>query len=344
MSWKKVKYLLLILGGATVVLLIRQERPERIWVFPLLLLSNLAIAIYSIATIVLNAGERHWPLVWLNLGASAARVLLPPGFVFLFGSNFWSVSSGFTVHGVVLILVVLLSFHWTWRSPSPPIGLEQRWLLELCEYGRPFVWLGVGGWLLQFADRWVVSLFFGDERAGIFSMASNLGAYVPNLAMGLVMQRVFPAVFREADIASQLEHWRQLARRCDKITMIFFGLALGGLGLFALIGPQLVGGLIDQQYAASVDLVFMAGLSMLSVQINQFQYLLLQGQHNSADMVKVMLVVSGTKTIGSVLFACISWNALLCWISFSVIICGFVGRRMVHKIALHGTGAEPLPG
>lgn len=83
-----------------------------------------------------------------------------------------------------------------------------------------------------------------------------------------------------------------------------------------------------------MSMLLPAGLAVATVQINQFQFLLLQGQHNSSGMVRVMLGVATLKTVGSVLAgAMFGWNGLMVWLSVSVVLCGWFGRQQIRSIA-----------
>jgi hypothetical protein len=185
----------------------------------------------------------------------------------------------------------------------------------------------------------LVTAFFGKEQAGIFALAANIGSIVPTLALGALMQLVFPAVFRAADHAGSLEDWRRIARRCDSITLVFLLLTAAGLILAQWLCPHLVGSLISAPYASSVGMLIPAGCGMVAAQINQFYYLLLQGQHNSAGMVKVMLTIAGIKLLGGVLAAIASLQIFLWWLTASALVSGVIGRSMILDLAL-GQGRE----
>src|SRR5204863_9538424 len=112
-----------------------------------------------------------------------------------------------------------------------------------------------------------------------------------------LLQLVFPGIFRGADEARSKEDWRKLVKRCDQYTFLFGAATVGGLLILSLVAPYLLGWLISDRYAASMPLLISAGLATAATQVNQVQYLLLQGQHNSAGMVKVMMKTDAIKTL-----------------------------------------------
>jgi hypothetical protein len=101
-----------------------------------------------------------------------------------------------------------------------------------------------------------------------------------------------------------------------------------------MVGPHLIGWLIAERYSPSMLLLFPAGMAAITVQANQFYYLLLQGQHNSAGMVRVMAAVAGLKTLGTALAALLSWNAFLAWLMISMILSPLLGRWMIRGMIL----------
>lgn len=338
-SWINLKYLVPILCAACVVLSVAQHRPFWIVAMPLLLVSNWAIATNAVASLALNSSERHWAVCCFNVVGAAARTSLPLGAVVVFGPGILALTGGFAAHAIVIFGMILLLFSPSIQSSEPPIEVELQWRRELRDYGRPFFWLGLGGWLLQFADRWVVASFFGDEQAGLFALATGLGAYVPNLILAALMQGVFPRFFREADLAKSRADWQILAHRSDQFTLLFLGASVVGLVGLQWCAPHLVGRLIDPRYQQAMGMILAAGLAAVTVQVNQFQYLLLQGQHNSLGMVKVMLAVAGIKTLGSIVAATISWPAFLAWLILSVAISAWLGRHLIRREALR---ADPV--
>jgi O-antigen/teichoic acid export membrane protein len=326
------------LGGVLLVVMILQalSRGDIVWLelWPLLVVSNLVLAVCNLASMALNASERHWAVLTLNGLASLGRATLPVGLALLFGPTLSSLSFGYALHGMVVALAIVLLFRGMKLAvPAKPAHLAQ-WRGELRDFGRPFVLMGAGGWLLLNADRWVVAFAFGEERLGVFNLASNIGSIVPGLVCAGLMQWVFPAVFRASDRAQSEQDWRRLARKCDQLTLLFLGLTLAGLAALQLLGPFLVGWLIGARYAASMPLLVPGGMAVVAAQTNQFQYLLLQGQHNSSGMVKVMLVLAAIRTAGSVVAGAISWPVFLGWLLSSTLLVAWLGRTWIQRMAL----------
>jgi len=219
-------------------------------------------------------------------------------------------------------------------TPAPSERDVASWASALRTYGRPFAALGVGGWLLQNADRWIVERLFGVEQAGQFAMAAGIGGVVPLFFLSVLMQAFFPVAFREADAARSAADWKRLGRKCDLMTAAFLLATLAALGALSLLGPTLVGGLVAPSYAPAIRILFASGLAMASVQTNQFQYLLLQGRQDSRAMVRVMIVVAAVKTAGSIVTALISWELFLSWLALSVLVCAVLGRALVRRMVL----------
>ncbi len=331
-------WLSLPLGAVLLVagLIQAQSHGESVWMrlWPLLLASNLALALGNVATLALNANERHWSVLALNGISSFCRATFPIGLVLLLGPTLLALSWGFVLHGVVVALVIVrLFWNLDLTSPVAPAVVAQ-WRKELRDFGRPFVIMGLGGWLLLNADRWVVAFAFGDQRLGLFNLASAMGSVVPTLVCAGLMQRMFPSVFRASDQARTEQDWRSLARKCDRLTLLFLGLSVSGLAVLQIVGPYLVGWLIGEKYAASMPLLIPGGMAAVAAQTNQFQYLLLQGQHNSSGMVKVMLVLAALRTAGSMVTGAASWPIFLGWLLVSTLLVAWFGRVWIQHMAL----------
>lgn len=339
-SWRLSAWLVPIL----LVVVLGRWAYSREWIWlallPFLILGNLAVAIGTVANGLFNADQSPWKVMILSVGTTLARTFVPVLIASATAMSLGMLTVGYTLHGAIVIgLVVGLARDLPPRVTPAPAQFE-AWRRELRDYGRPFALLGVGAWLLQNVDRFIVERFFGLDQAGLFQLALGLGAILPTLGVNVFMQLFFPGIFARCDAARSAEDWRAIARRCDGLTAAFLALTLGGLVVLHAAAPWLVGPLISAKYAAAVPMVFGAGCALLAAQANQFQYLLLQGQHNSAGMVKVMLLVAGVKTAGSIAAAAVSWPVFLGWQAASVPLCAVLGRQLIRRLALGNDAGE----
>jgi O-antigen/teichoic acid export membrane protein len=331
-SWKALRWL----GPAILMLVLGLYAVTRdlawLYVVAPLIVANSALAITEVGAAALNASERHWWLLALRTTATATRLSVPLLLVLAAGANYLVLVAGFSLHCLFMIPLAALALR---AHPSSTLAEQARdgasWDSRLRTYGRPFALLGVGGWLLLNADRWIVERLFGADQAGQFAMAAGIGGVVPLFFLSVLMQAFFPIAFREADAARSPADWKRLARKCDLMTAGFLLATLVALGALSLLGPALVGGLVAPSYAPAVRILFVSGLAMASVQANQFQFLLLQGRHDSRAMVRVMIVVAAVKTVGSVATALISWDLFIGWLGMSVLVCAVLGRGLVRR-------------
>lgn len=313
-----------------------------LFAFPFLLVGSFSLALNLVATQALNAERSFWKVFCVTAIANGARAVLPVAIALFTSMSLHSLSVGFAVHGFVIFACLTIVFRKTAQAPPVAEDIRLNWTSELKTYGRPFVLLGIGAWLFQFADRWVTASFFGSSEAGLLGIAANLTAMVPAIAIQGMMQWIFPRIFLMSDKAKTRDDWRHIALRCDQATGVFLVLTILGIVALKLIAPFLVGWLIGEDYVPAFEMLIPVGFAMVAAQVNQFYYLLLQGQHNSAGMVKVMLTVSGVKTGGSIIAASISWAAFEWWMIASLFISGILGRMMIRAIAL-GESDRTLP-
>ena len=305
-----------------------------LWSVPVLMLANVAQTSSGMAQGVLNAAERHWAVFGVTGTALATRTLLPLAAAVALGPSLPALLGGLTAHALAVIGLLLVLAGRVGRSGAVKAGTQARWTDELRGYTRAYFWLGVGGWLLQSADRWLGFALFDDRRTGLFALASSLAGIIPTILAGTMLQMSFPRVFRLADAAAGSDKWTHVARHCDRLTAVYLTAAVVGLLGLAWLGPHLVGWLVDARFAPALPLVLAAGLATVSVQVNQFYYLLLQGQQRGAKMVAVMGAVAGVKTLGSALAAWVSWEWFLGWQCASVAVSALLGRQLIRRAAL----------
>ncbi len=332
--WRSVGALAGLVGGVCAAVWLWQRDGFWLWTLPVLVLANVAQTASSLAQGVLNAAERHWAVFAVTGGALVTRTLLPLAAVAWLGPSLPALVGGLAAHALIVGAVMLGLAAKVVGPAAADAASQTRWAGELPGYQRSYFWLGVGGWLLQSADRWLVFAFFDERQTGMFALASSLAGIVPMMLAGIMLQWGFPRVFRQADAAAASGDWLAVARQCDRLTAVFLITAMLGLLALAEVGPFLVGWLVDARFASAMPLVLAAGMAAVSVQVNQFYYLLLQGQQRGERMVAVMSVVAGVKTLGSALAALVSWEWFLGWQCVSAGVSAWLGRQLIRRAAL----------
>jgi O-antigen/teichoic acid export membrane protein len=332
-SWARFWPLAVIIAGASSLYALSARSPAFLFAAPGLVLGAFAVALIEIAALGVNALERHWRVFQLRVSLSAVRTFVPLLSIVIFGASFLSLVGGFTVHAIILLVISWWAFQ-AGKHRKFPAEKTETLRAELRDYGRPFLYLGIGGWLLVFADRWVITAFYGTAETGQFGLAGRLASVPATMVLAFLMQWIFPKIFRESDQAKTVEDWRKIAHACDRATVIFFALGVGALIALQYVGPFLIGWLVDAQYSAAMTMLLPVGMSLIASQINQFEYLLLQGQQNSRAMVWIMSALAGVKTIGAIAAAAISMNAFLIWLIISPVALLIIGRQLIHHVAL----------
>lgn len=343
--WQRTWLASLPLLGLLAAMLPMAVKPARLgdWfvLLGLLWISNLGFCLWTLANVAINASERHWTYLGLGALGNSTRSILPGGFAWWGGATLFWVCSGYALHAGFMASVVCCLYLALGPKPEIAAPLREQWLDELKRFGRPFIIIGIGGWALQKADQWVVALFYGEKVAGQFALAVSLAGVIPTIASSALMQWSFPKIFRKADQARTRGDWLQLQRDCDRAALWFIAATALGLVLLRCLGPLLVPWLISYRYERSLSLVIPAGGGFAALLFTQFFFLLLQGQHNSAGIVRIMVVVALVKTAGSCLAAWISWKCLMGWFALSLLICGWLSRYMVFKMSSVSSGAIP---
>ncbi|HYE31709.1 MAG TPA: lipopolysaccharide biosynthesis protein [Methylomirabilota bacterium] len=332
-SWLRAPLLLCVLAGATICYSLKTADHAFLLGAPMMAAGAFALAITEIVALGENAREHHWNVLKLRLGASILRTFAPLAAVLLFAPSFSALIGAFGVQSVVA--VVACGFFWR-RSSLPADQQTHDWKKELNEYGRPFLFLGIGSWLLSYSDRWALSISHTNATVGLFALASNLAAVPATFVLSLLMQWRFPHIFRASDSAKTKSHWEGIARSCDQTTIQFLLLSVAAVGALHLMGPHLVGWLVGERYEPSMGLLLAAGFSTISAQVCQFQYLLLQGQRKSREMVWVMAALAFTKSIGACVAASFSLEAFKWWLIASPFVLLAVGRQLIRKAAFKG--------
>jgi len=287
----------------------------RNWGLPFVLgaISTTASIWLTLNTAALNAGEQYRRLFLLNAASSLLRFAGPIGLVILCHGGFLALAGGFALYAVGSCAISILWFKPVdtgLRLPDNP-----QWPSQLISYGRPFVWIGVSGWLLQFADRWIVSLFFDSTRLADFSYASQLVGFLPAILAAWLTQVAYPGVFRHVDTHGAKTDWGGLFRKMDRLLILFFAITIIGTLFLGQLVSLLMGNVIAETYRNSLPIMLPAAMAATSLQANQFHYLLLQANLDSRAKMHIIVWASVIKTIATAAAAAVSWKALtIMWI------------------------------
>lgn len=283
----------------------------RLW--PALFTSATLLSIGLLAQNALQAERSHWKDFAVNSAASLSRSFLPPLLYLLAGGSLFALQTGFCLHATVVscsCLYLLLKY----RSPKPA---EPPQLTSVYE-GPLFILLSLAGWLMTAVNRWVVAAFFGVEKAGYFTLASNVAMIVTTM-LGVVFVQYFqPGLFAAA--SEEPAQRRQLARRVDLIAAAYCALSLVGVAMLWLISPWLVGPLISEKYRPALAMIIAAGCFGAALTTAQFFHtMLLAGRREKAcgpvDSLTA-LVLAG----GGLAAAALSEHAFLLWLSFTPLV------------------------
>ncbi len=325
-----------ILIGVTLLglFLARSQIQAFSWLlFPLAILSTIGVVRLTLQASILNSAEDYRRFFFLNALGTTLKFAGPIGFACLYRGSFFSLAAGFAVYAAGAFLACAFFFRpitGPASVPAPATSLE--WTRSLRSYGRPFVWVGVGSWFLQFADRWIASAFFDPDKVADFSYATQIVTFFPVFLASWLLQIAYPGFFRHVDTHQEKSDWRSLGRKADLLLLVFLALTAAGTLLAYWTFKLLLGNLISVNYENSLALVFPAMMVATALQANQFHYLLLQASLNSGAIMRITIWVSLTKTLLSIGAAFVSWQALqLSWIAAPIVV-GLLGRFLVNRV------------
>jgi len=164
--------LLLLVCGVMIAL----SRHEGYWLLavPALFCRQLDLGIPRDGNLLLATEDRHW--IYCGPTCSEPRASISPALsLHHHSTEYFLAHLGFVRFGVagIAALFPLFKSNSIARTEDVHVGA-----VSLKTYGDRHH-TGIGGWLLQSADRWVVEHFFHGEDVGLFALASNSGMSFP---------------------------------------------------------------------------------------------------------------------------------------------------------------------
>lgn len=246
---------------------------------------------------VIHAERRRWTLLLTKFVDSFARAILPTSVFVIFGGWFGWACIGYTLFLLVSGIVHTLALRNALPAKAVSSQQKEAWRCKLRDYGRPFIFTGIIGWLLTTIDVWLAIFFFPDALGGHYAMAINLCSVIAGVSGSTLLVWAFPMIFKKADTAQCMGDWLRLKYQTYTLWLIL--LATVSLGVYALyvLEPWIVGPIIDARYAAAWPMLFFGAATIMHREIMQLPFLLLQGLENSVDTLKILSILLGIKIV-----------------------------------------------
>ncbi|MFT3868297.1 MAG: oligosaccharide flippase family protein [Nibricoccus sp.] len=320
-SFKKLPWLALATLGAALAM----NATGFIKIWPALFISASLLSIGLLAQTALQAERSHWTDFGISTVGSLSRSFLPPLLYVAAGSSLGFLETGFCAHTVLFASGFL--YLWSrYKSTGTSDGSRQ---LSTVYAGQLFVMLSLAGWLLTAVNRWIVAGFFGQEKAGYFTLAGNLTQIATSMFSLVVVQYFQPGLF--AMYGEQSEQRRLLARRLDLIAAGFCLCSLAGVVALHLIAPWLVGPLINEKYRPALGAIMPAGFFSVAILTAQFYHtLLLAGRRERAcgpvDVTNALLL-----TAGGLIGAIFGERYFFDWLLISPLLPWLVTRQLARR-------------
>jgi O-antigen/teichoic acid export membrane protein len=90
-------------------------------------------------------------------------------------------------------MMCVIQFAFLWKNYS--LVFSRTYFKKMFRYGAPFVIIIIGGWLLDFSDRYILNLFVPLAELGIYSMAYSFGMYIQLLVTPFITA-ILPYLFQ----------------------------------------------------------------------------------------------------------------------------------------------------
>ena len=323
---------------ATLVATLAMNAAGFLHLWPALFASAVLLSAGLLAQTALQAERSHWTDFAVSSAASLTRSFVPPLLYLFAGGSLLALEAGYCVHAAVFACTCLYLLA-KYRSTKP---LAPPQLTPVYE-GPLFIVLSLAGWLMTAVNRWLVAGFFGVEKAGYFTLASNVGMIVTSM-LGLIFVQYFqPGLFASASEAPAPR--RQLARRVDLIAATYCGLSLAGVVALRTISPWLIGPLISEKYRPALGLILAAGCFGAAMTTAQFFHVMLLAGRREKACGPVDFTTALTLTgvgLGAA-FAGERW--FLLWLTITPVVPWLVSRPLArHYYFKPAAAGEPALG
>lgn len=295
----------------------------------------------SLAQIALQAVRRHWADLAVSAAGSISRTFLPLLLYIGLNASVTSLQLGFVGHACLLAFTggLLLKTLPASRTSSPRI-LQ----LDTVYRGSLFLVLAIAAWSLSGATRWIAAGYFDGDTVGYFTFATNLAVIATGMPGIIATQYAQPGLFAAPHVAR--ENRLALARRVDRIALVYTAVSIAAVFSFWIGTPWLVGSLIGRAYEPALDYLASACGFGMAVQTAQFYHLLLLAGKRERACGPVDLLTSALLIAGAIVSAALKGeDGFLIWLGASPLTVWLITRPFARRLLLQDIAADsPKPG
>ncbi len=195
---------------------------------------------------------------------SVLTIVVPLGAIFAFGETLIAIVGGLAVaQGIVALLVgaaVYAFFKKTQQDfagstdlstgvDSYPVLTRKSLEAEIVRYGSPFFITYLFGWVMSFADRYLIRIFSDSTNVAVYAVGYTV-ASVPLLMITDVFSQLVQPILLQS-LAAGKDVRRMLVRWIGLFLVLTIPMAL----VICILAPQLIGFLAGANYQAGSTVV-----------------------------------------------------------------------------------------
>lgn len=189
------------------------------------LLSNIPNQIinYSIDTIRLYF--EPWKFVMLSALQNILGVIFGLLFIYFFHKGV----IGF-FFGLLVSTFFTLPFAIWFIKRDIVFAFDKKWTVKIIKYGFPFIYAGLGYWIFESIDRWLLASYKGNVDVGLFSIASKISSIL------LFLNQAFARAWSPQSIKLMKDYPNDYKLKMSTLFINWFALLVflgSGLSLFA---------------------------------------------------------------------------------------------------------------
>lgn len=226
------------------------------WVMPLVKKSELPLTWIALVSALLIMALSQWSQYALDV----LRLHFTPWRFLIFSLVSRVVSIGFGLGAVVLLglgidgllgaqaLVLLLIVPlalWMIRKDFRPGDFDRKWLIELVQFGYPFIYSGIAFWLLTSIDRWMLASMASVKEVGIYSVALRFSTVV------MFVSAAFGQAWSPVAVKITADHPEKYRAIFGQVLLLILFVMLAVGGSIALFAGELILLIMPPEYIAS---------------------------------------------------------------------------------------------
>lgn len=182
---------------------------------------------------------------------------------------------------IVLYYIVHFKLYKNIKISCYSFDIQKKFM----KYGLPMVGVWATSWILNYSDRYIISIFTSTQKVGLYDIAYKLSENSINIITTSISMAMMPHIIDEYKKGGNYRANEVIKKYIRILNLLVIPSILGLIG----IRYHLYGTIISKDYIDGANIIIYISLSMFFLGLSQFLYKIWQLNEKTINILKLMI-------------------------------------------------------